>query len=59
MIKICYVSYRNSMTGTEEVVKNYYTEKGAEEESLGNSNSYTAGNPKIENIESLSRNQVV
>lgn len=59
MIKICYVSYRNSMTGTAEVVKSAYTEKGAEDESLGNSNSYTAGNPKIENAESLSRKQVV
>lgn len=59
MIKICYVNYRNLMTGTAEVVKSAYTEKGAEDESLGNSNSYTAGNPKIENAESLSRKQVV
>lgn len=49
------------MTGIAVVVKSDYTEKGTEEESLGNFNSYTAGeeNPKIEKAESLSRKQVV
>lgn len=49
------------MTGTAVLVKSDYTEKGTEEESLGNFNLYTAGeeNPKTEKAESLSRKQVV
>lgn len=58
MTKFFYVSYRNSLLiSTAETVKSDYTEKGVEEESLGNSNSYIAGgkNPKVEKFASLSR----
>lgn len=58
MTKIFYVSYRNiSQTGTAMAGKRDSTDKGVEEESLGNSNSYIAGeeNPKVEKVASLSR----